>query len=570
MAKGTLLLFDTVAAKIVCDQCSAAHVKCSRDIPACKRCQRSGLNCTRNRAQFDGRVIYGLSKAGWKLQPVRIRVATWTQVIDMSTLVPLTRFHLRRHLMPLEILLPKASESAEILNISSHAINTLLHPSETRKAMHIHYPSAAIQDLFEKAKLVFFHMFNPFYPLFSEEGFYFLPRSQTLRKLVIQIGLERMPLSDLVKSAMRQNNLCREDLAQLPYTFDSLQCLLLAQFGSRLACLTKTRFRVFCTTNRLLTLFGLYQTPLSSPQWLERTLALHLLNFGSYSLSVGQSIIWLKLIWLKTSSTHLNYGFLQTLTNHNCFPFLSDRIHFITSQAVYHSFTIVYNANIDYTLAINQKSSAACFLEKIKKYLASHHHNFMWGWNSLSQLAHSHPSTLLRQSRLALVLRCNTDYIELMKLISYIPKNPTTRVSTTPLTYTINEFSQQGLDVAIRSVHLASTITPSSFGLDYIHILIPSLAYLMAHHKAFKKTFGFSHHFLKVIMHAREAIAKGTNVPFIGTNATVCLKLIDFLLQRHSITGKSHHQQKINPSLKSYAPNSNSKTLLSKESRTCS
>ncbi|KAJ9086019.1 hypothetical protein DSO57_1008532 [Entomophthora muscae] len=531
--KGTLMSVETSLTKAICDQCCAAHVKCDRRLPSCQRCLRMGKECTRNRRINDNRVINCLSRAGWTLHQRKLEVTTWAQVIAMCPLTSMARLRLQGYLLPLEFLLPKPTESREILMLSSCVSMAPLHSSEASKPLHIVYTE--INDTLDMAIKVFFHLFNTFFPLFSEEVFHSRPRSRTLKKLVIQIGLERMSQTDLVRTAIFTNNLTLQDLTHLPNTLDSLQCLLLAQFGVQVSWMDATRYKTFLVINRIVSLLGLHKTPVSSKQWLERTLALHLVSVGSYSLSVGQSITWGKFLWTDESLSNLKPSFISSAANH--FPTINDKIHFILSQTIYTSFTIVLNANRDYALAVKKKVSAARFSETLNIHFRNLNENFMSGWRHLSKLA-SIPSLqtrLLRQSRLALALRCNNDFIELSKLSSYIPSNPLTRVSPIPLPLAINVFSQKGLNTCICTIDLALTLTPFPFGLDFILILIPSIAYMITYIKPFKKTFGHDGHLVKALAKAKLAIANGTDPPHQNPYAKPYLDLIDYLLSRHPI-----------------------------------
>ncbi|KAJ9086025.1 hypothetical protein DSO57_1008538 [Entomophthora muscae] len=530
---GKLMSVESIVPKSRCDQCRISHVKCDRRVPACQRCLKLGKYCTRERRTHFGKISQCLSREGWILHQRKV-IATWTQVIDMCLLPPISRLRLQGYLLPLEFVLPKPTESREILMLSSCITKASSHSSEASKPLHVVYTE--IEDILDMSIKVFFHLFNPFFPLFSEEGFYCRPRSNTLKKLVIQIGLERMPQTDLVRTAIFTNNLTLQDLTHLPNTLDSLQCLLLAQFGAQLSWVDKIRYRTFLIINRLAALLGLHQTLVTSQQWLERTLALHLISVGAYSLSVGQSIVWDSPIWLKVSGVHMNPNFLSSVANH--FPTINDKIHFITSQAIYHSFTIVLDANRDCTLASKKKINAARFTKCLNIYFKQLPENLMWGWHNLSKLANIPclQAALLRQSRLALALRYNNDFIELSKLSSYIPSNPLTRVSPTPLTPMINAFSQKGLSTAIHTIRLALTLTPSPFGMDFIQIIIPSIAYIIAYIKPFKEAVGHDSQLVKALAQARMIITRGTNPSHPNVKAKPYLDLIDYLLERHHIS----------------------------------
>ncbi|KAJ9071257.1 hypothetical protein DSO57_1038781 [Entomophthora muscae] len=264
--QGSTVIVDKTRTSVSCDRCSTAHVRCDKGMPACQRCIKAGRKCTRKRNNFDGRVAQGLSRAGWKITKDRPKTLTWAQVIDVSSLNPVSRSRIRTYLVPLEFLLPEPSDAKEIMELTSFISNSPIHHSETTKYFHLSYPQHEIQETLITATDVFFHMFNPFFPLFSQETFHSRPRSNTLNKIIAQIGLERMPQTDLVKTAMHTNNLNHTDITNLPNTLDTLQCLLLAQFGIRQSWIDDYRSRYTCTTDHLTSLLGLHMPCNSSPQ----------------------------------------------------------------------------------------------------------------------------------------------------------------------------------------------------------------------------------------------------------------------------------------------------------------
>ncbi|KAJ9068960.1 hypothetical protein DSO57_1023403 [Entomophthora muscae] len=538
--RGTFLLVDAFNAKIVCDQCRSKHLKCSREAPACHRCSSLGINCTRKKTGYDSKVIYGLSRSGWLLKSKTTMPGTWGQVVQSFSSIHF-RYFMQRYLMPLALLLPRPSQSTEILKMSENIVFPrilflLKTPSHTNLHEIIH------PNIKATAYKMFFKIFNITYPLFSEQSFYANPRSKTLNKLIIQIGLERLPQTLQQKTALQENNLTLDDIIHLPLTLDTLQCLLLLQFGTRPSWITKVRFRIQCTIHRLISLLGLHKTHKSSPQWLERTLALHLVALGEHGLSVGQSIKLTQYVWIKEGRDHLNSNFLPLMTNLNQFPHLNDRIHFITSQAIYHSFTIILKANRDYTTACQTNTKASVFSDKLNIHLKHLKENFDWGWLHLSHLTTSPEShhRLLRQSRLTLALRHNNDYIELMKLASYIPIDTNRPLSSTPITNRNNLFSQAGLNMAIRTIQLAITLTTAPFDLDYILIQIPSIAFIIAHLKATKSNSEYAGHLIKTLILSRDSLTKGISIPFHGFKATAYLHLIDFFLKQQNIHFLKH------------------------------
>ncbi|KAJ9060618.1 hypothetical protein DSO57_1028893 [Entomophthora muscae] len=534
--EGITLFVDASRTNTSCDQCSASHLKCDKGVPACQRCLKVGKKCTRSRNKFDGRIIHGFSKEGWELQEQKLLASTWAQVINAHNHCPMTRARLWNLLLPLELLLPLPAHAGEILQLSSNISKTPLHPSETTKYFHLSYPQHEIQETLITATNVFFHMFNPFFPLFSQETFYSRPRSNTLKKIIAQIGLERMRQTDLVKTAMHTNNLNHTDITRLPNTFDTLQCLLLAQFGIRQSWIDGIRFRITCTIDHLASLLGLHMTCNSSPQWLERTLALYLTTLVYSTYSSCKSIMWLKRNCLKSITTHRKSAIFIRLSQQNHFCF-SDHVHFVTSQTIFHSKTILLQANRDYKLALKNRSRAASFTKLFTNHLESLHENLVWGRSYLSQCTPTSQShtTLLRQSRLALALRYNTDYIELMKLGSYIPSNSLCRISSTFLTCTFNKFSTKGLELAMHSIRMASTITLAPFGFEILHILISAMAYIMAHLVESKKVVGRSQALEASFSQGIFILNQAKRHPFFNETATTYRRIFTFLMDYHAI-----------------------------------
>ncbi|KAJ9079503.1 hypothetical protein DSO57_1034769 [Entomophthora muscae] len=527
--RGNFLLVDTFNAKIVCDQCRSKHLRCDRAIPSCHRCLGLKINCTRQKAGYENKVIHGLSRVGWKLKSRTFPPSTWAQLIQTNT-TPITRFYLWKYLMPLVLLLPKPSEAADIMQISHTAIQPPPYSFETKLPLQLEYPINETNNYFSLATQTFFNSFNVTYPLFSKETFSARPRSVTLIKLLIQIGLERMPQTDQVRAAMLSNNLTLSDFDHLPNSLDTLQCFLLAQYGARHSWLIKIRFRIFCTINRLITLLGLHNIPSFSPQWLECTLALHLTNLGEYGLSVSQSIAWTKFIFVTTTSKHLHPHFFLRMRNH--FPHLSDYIHYITSQTSYYSFTIILNIHIHYT---QSKGNAASFSKLLQSHVKALYRSFQWGYSNLSRLTSSTHQLLIRQSQLVLVFRHNNNYLELMKLASHIPDNHQSSLSPNSITSKVNHYSQSGVDTAIHTLTLASTLTTTPFDLDYILVQIPSLAFIMAYFKSIKGYPNYSHQLFRAIIQARISIAQGTSHPFHAVKARSYLVFIDYFLKKQNI-----------------------------------
>ncbi|KAJ9075590.1 hypothetical protein DSO57_1034606 [Entomophthora muscae] len=376
---------------------------------------------------------------------------------------------------------------------------------------------------------LFFRLHNPFYPLFSEEAFYSKPRSLTLIKIVIQIGLERMPQSVLTTAAKKENNLTPDDFKNLPNSLDTLQCLVLTMISVWLPSLEKIRIKIWLHIDKLISLLGLHINPPSSPLWLERKLAKHLVTLGPYQAGLGQSCRFTNVCWLYTSNKHLSPGFLQRVAFH----FTSDRIHYITSQGIYHSFTIIAKVNRAHALSLSNKDPAFSFLQELQRYMKHLQENFLWAWNHLSQCQGN--KHLLVQSRLILTLRYHNDCIELGKLALHIPLNLKEPLTPTPISKFISCFSRDGINAAMRNIHLVSTINPQAFNPDYIRILIPSIAFIMVHCKPMKAQYGHTQLLYKALLQAKACLTRGQSIPNLKASATAYLELFDFLQKYHKI-----------------------------------
>lgn len=366
-------------------------------------------------------------------------------------------------------------------------------------------------------------MFNPFYPLFSEQGFHAAPRSPTLRRLVIQVGLERMPQSDLTRAAMRANHLPPEDLFTLPVSLDTLQCLLLVLFGVKSSRLERVYFRLFCTVHRLVPLLGLPVNPPSSPRWLERTLAEHLLSLGSYDSTLGQYTRWTHVFWVRTCAAHLRPRSLR-----RSFASEAERIHCVASQATYHSFTLVASLSRAHARALGAGASGLGFGLVVGKHLQLLEENFRWGWSRLSC-----GSALATRSRLALVLRYHSHYLQMAKLAMHIPENPTQRLAPSPVP-ALSSLSVTALGVAMKSFRLVYTLHPAPFGFDGVAAIVPSAAFLLVHLKTLKKNFGALPPLDAALSLARGFLVASAAVPFSRATARAYLELLDFCMARQT------------------------------------
>lgn len=511
-----LFLVETCFARVVCDQCTQARTKCSRGVPACSRCQAEGIACTRKQAKHDKRTARQLLRTNCQLTPRAVAPSSWEQVIETCTPSPSVRFSIRRFVIPLVPQLPAPEAAAELIRATKLFVNP------RQKVSGIVASSGRMQRMFHLATRTFFYMVNPFMPLFSEESFHARPRSPTLRQIVIQIGLERMPPSALAREAIAANGFNANSLTQLPPTLDTLQCLLLTQFGILQSGIERMRFRIFCLLNTLSSLLGLHTAPPGSPQRLERLLALHLENYAFYHSSLGQSVKLAKCSWVATT------GMARFLPLEP-----SDRIHLILSQAMYASYNVVLNLNKLLTKTLQEKSPTSTLSYAIEKGLEMATSIFSWGWRGLLKPART---TLLLQSRLALALRCYNDRLEIVKLALHIPPDPELPLSPAPLSRKVSNHSLEGLRVAVRIIRLASTLTAGSFGMDFIYILAPSVAFLLAHYKAFRREFGTAPQLQEALLLARASIERGLKVDPFQSKATIYLRLIDLIVKQRNLT----------------------------------
>ncbi|KAJ9058077.1 hypothetical protein DSO57_1016073 [Entomophthora muscae] len=490
-----LVIVDANNARIVCDQCRIAHIRCNRTVPACNRCLKSGIVCTRRGIKYNELKVNVFQVTEKKVVPT-----TWDHIINNYTETPIMRFHLQRYVLPFGSHFPKPAVVKQVLDLCNTIIKKPSYSLESKVLLQLDYTPLKIQETLDLAADIFFHRYNTLKPLFSRQAFRSRPRSPTLHKIIRQVGLGFMPQTDLTKAAMIANAFDPLHLFSLPYTLDTFQCLLLAQFGIRQGSLNKFRFRLSIILDRFVTLFGLHINNPRSPLWLERTLALNFEGLASFHSSVGQYVSWSKVFWLKISNVHLNPQFLSKHTNH--FPCIDDRIHFIASQSMYHSYSIV-------TMAARAK--ALTKPNVVDLHIKLLHSNFLWAWSHLSTLPHS---PLLNQSRIILATRYYANCIEIIKM---------SRVG----------HIQQGLAISIQIISLAKTLTPSIFGEEYIFTLVPAIAFIIDHFK--------SHPNYTALNDAIGCLKQSLHVNNISFSAKAYLQLVEFFSKRQNISTFTHY-----------------------------
>lgn len=102
------------------------------------------------------------------------------------------------------------------------------------------------------------------------------------------------------------------------------------------------------------------------------------------------------------------------MTNH--FPHPSDRIHFIASQTMFHSFVVVNSLARERMRALKEKTPAAAFASSLDKHAVLLRENLLWGRAHLFHLARdpSPHTSLIFQSRLTPAIRHCNSYVELI------------------------------------------------------------------------------------------------------------------------------------------------------------
>ncbi|KAJ9070489.1 hypothetical protein DSO57_1007420 [Entomophthora muscae] len=171
----------------------------------------------------------------------------------------------------------------------------------------------------------------------------------------------------------------------------------------------------------------------------------------------------------------------------------------------------------------------------MQAFLKSVEENFHWGWDTLSRLGKAcKDRSLLNQSRFMLALRYHSDYLEMMKLMLYIPKNPAYSISQVPVPTRLNTFTRKGLLIAIRNVHLVSTINHMFPTKDCIRFLIPSIVFLISHFQPAAKA-GQAAPLAKCLILARKCLERALESPLTEASAFSYLKLFDFLVKQNAI-----------------------------------
>ncbi|KAJ9068566.1 hypothetical protein DSO57_1027410 [Entomophthora muscae] len=533
----SILSVDASQARIACDQCRRGHRNCSKEAPTCARCLSLGIACTRKRTKLRGNFFNQLSRANLSLNSTGVNLASWAEVIELHPSKPSVKFYLRRYIIPLIILLPEPIIAIKLLEQTIKPRGQKTQAGCSQKPTREHQSAASIEETLTCGADTFFKTYNPFWLLFSEESFYSRPRSQTLHKIIRQIGLERMPTTSLVLAAMAKNGLTPIDLEWLPNTLDTLQCLLLVVSDLKAPWVNRIRFKVFCRINGLLPLLGLHLNRTSSPQWLERILAIYFANMACYSVDIQRHLSISNDTLYNASPSHLSKAFLQRRVAQGHFPHLSDLIIFLTRQFTYHIFLIFLDVNEKLRETYRERAPShvlGVFLSKQAKLMEE---IFAQGWHRLSCLTvklSSH-KTLLLHSRTFLAISYHYYYIGLMKTASFFPSNFTCPLYQTPVTKTLCIFSYKGLRIAIRNIWLVSTFTFTSYSLSYMFTLIPSITFILAYVKAFETRFGNADLLHAALSRAKQCLEAGLNQPLLRSSTNVYIELIDFFINLKNI-----------------------------------
>ncbi|KAJ9089762.1 hypothetical protein DSO57_1009513 [Entomophthora muscae] len=182
--RGNLLKVDTGCAAIVCDQCRRVRRKCNRGVHSCNRCLGRRIECTRHQNKLTNIFVGGSTRASWAPRIKKAVVpTTWTQAIEVYPGTTRARLYIRGYVLPLVYFLPSPSLLGEIMAMANGIIQPRPLSFESKVLLQIQYAQTKIQDAFERAINIFFHMCNPFLPLFSEEAFHAHSRSQLYVRL---------------------------------------------------------------------------------------------------------------------------------------------------------------------------------------------------------------------------------------------------------------------------------------------------------------------------------------------------------------------------------------------------
>lgn len=516
-------------AQVVCDACRTARRKCSREAPACARCRLLGLACTRQGRQgLECNYMFRFTRQLRNKQTVPL---TWNQAIEAHSNQWWVQFCMRRYLMPLVLLLPKPTVDSGFKGLRARALQITSFKDHV-EPLSVQHPMD--NDIFREAVKTFFRVINAFYPLFSEESFHAKPRSKTLVKIVVHLGLERMPQTVSIQAAIAANGLTTRDFEQLPVSLDTLQCHLLVHLGIGMPRSKEVHVRLVRYTRTLFSLLGLHVNPPSAPQWLERTLAVCMYNYAYHRASFGQAMVLTKFHWADPGAEHLKPGFMRRRAAH--FKNTCEIIHVIASLTASHCVIILADATRDHARALQRRTRADVFANSLRRHLRKLEANFQWGWALLARLTKTVHRELLVKARVTMALRYHDDYIHLVKLGLYIPKIMSDPLLPSPTIATISEFSRMGLIMAARNIRLAATINPLFPNQDYIRNFITPLAFVMLHVKVVEAEYGQAEPLGQVLALARACLQRGLDLPLHRPYATGYLEIFDFLIKRNKIT----------------------------------
>ncbi|KAJ9054384.1 hypothetical protein DSO57_1015386 [Entomophthora muscae] len=264
-------------------------------------------------------------------------------------------------------------------------------------------------------------------------------------------------------------------LVRLAPSLDTVQCLLLVVFGLRSSQLKYSMVAIYNRMATLLPLLGLNVR--CSAGCLESRLALHAACIGVYSSCGGSDISSLNSIWFQCSATYSPCKF----SNVYC---TFDKIHFVTSQCMFNGYLAVYAASRDRRIHATKKIPGTQFAQKIRNLLGTLQANFQQSWHILGRITEdSHNKTLLRQSKLMILVYYLNDFIRLADVSSYInPKNPSAPVSDKPNTGVATHLIISGLESAMTLIQLVSLVTSPLFNIKQVRLLVLSYSFISAHY----------------------------------------------------------------------------------------
>ncbi|KAJ9063234.1 hypothetical protein DSO57_1002140 [Entomophthora muscae] len=464
-----------------CDLCFSRHKPCDKKVPACSRCTKSGIECTRNRRANLKSTISISDNVYGQLVP---DFSTWEDVIQKHSLPLPSRYILRCFVLKLFPMPPSKTIYTKIMGSCSTIKGYLL-----RNPIPV---EQSVIDRLQRFRIIatatraFFHYFNPFFPLFSENGFHNSLRSPLLRAIVACIGLERM--ETIERSPLHTTMLIHITTLILESrvvwaspSLDTLQCRLLLMIGLKSEKVQKYRLMLAYSIPSVLSILGLHKD-LPGPHRLERRLAFQCSCLASHTLNSSNGRFLSPAIWLPlTTADKKLYP--------RMLPYLADHIHFITNQTLFymHLVTIaVLKEHIISEISRSPSSILANFIHLSKRRLIS---CLQWGWSGLHSRTfkhlNPHERTLLLQCKLFIVISFHYSISTICHYASYIPfQQLQSPISHKPITCTLSPSSGHGISSSLAIIRLVSFLNFGPFNVEYIQLLVAAVGFITIHYKA--------------------------------------------------------------------------------------